>query len=41
MTQQFHSSVYIWVKKNTNLKIYLHLNIHSGMIYNSQDTEAT
>ena len=27
--------------KNTNLKRYLHPNIHSSVIYNSQDLEAT
>ena len=27
--------------KNTNLKRYIHLNVHSSTIYNSQDKEAT
>ena len=28
-------------KPTTNLKRYTHLSIHSSIIYNSQDTEAT
>ena len=27
--------------KNTNLKKYMHPNVHSSIIYNSQDMEAT
>ena len=27
--------------KNTNSKRYMHPNVHSSIIYNSQDTEAT
>ena len=27
--------------KNTNLERYMHLNVHSSFIYNSQDMEAT
>ena len=27
--------------KNTKLKIYMHRNVHSSTIYNSQDMEAT
>ena len=27
--------------RNTNLKQYMHPNIHSNIIYNSQDMEAT
>ena len=26
--------------QETNLKIYMHLNVHSGIIYNSQDRGA-
>ena len=37
MTQQLHPWVYI--KKKT--KTLLHPNIHSSIIYNSQDMEAT
>ena len=41
MIKQFHSWVYIWEKKeNTNSKRYLHPNIHSITIGNSQDMEA-
>ena len=43
MIQQFHSQVYIYMEKNenTNLKRYMHPNVHSSTIYNSQDMEAT
>ena len=41
MTQQFHSWVYIWKKKPTKLKRYLHPNVHSNIIYNYQDMEVT
>ena len=27
--------------ENTNLKKYMHPSVHSGIIYNCQDTEAT
>ena len=27
--------------KNINLKRYMHANVHCGIIYNSQDVEAT
>ena len=27
--------------ENSNLKRYMHPNVHSSIIYNSQDTEAT
>ena len=38
MIQQFHS----WKEnKNINLKKYVHPNVHSSIIYNSQDMEAT
>ena len=40
MIQQSHFWAYIWKKLN-NLKRYMHLNIHSSTIYNSQDIEAT
>jgi len=36
VTQQFHSWVYIYIYKNTNLKRYMHPNIHSKIIYNCQ-----
>ena len=42
MTQQFHSWVYTQKNpKNTNWKRYMRPNVHSSIIYNSQDTEAT
>ena len=42
MIQQFHSWVYIQRKrKHTNLKRYMHPNVHSSIIYHSQDLEAT
>ena len=28
-------------RENINLKIYMHLNVHSNTMYNSQDMEAT
>ena len=43
MIQQFHSCVYIQLKKkkkNTNVKRYMHPNVHSSIIYNCQDMEA-
>ena len=42
MIQQFHS--WACIKKtpeNTNSKIYMHPNVHSSIIYNSQHMEAT
>ena len=33
--------VYRQRKGNTNLKTYMHSGVHSSIIYNSQDTEAT
>ena len=39
MIQQSHSWAYIW--KNHNSNTYLHPNVHSSTIYNSQDIEAT
>ena len=42
MTQQFHFCLYMSKKyKNINLKRYMHPNIHSNIIYNCQDMEAT
>ena len=42
MTQQFHFCIYIQKNpKNTNLKRYMHPNVHSSIIYNSHDMEAT
>ena len=41
MTQQFYSWVYTRKKhENTNLKRYIHPNVHSSTTYNSQDMEA-
>ena len=39
MIQQFHAWVFSKENKNTNLKRYMHPNVHSGTIYNSQDIE--
>ena len=43
ITQLFHFLVFIQRKQNnnkkTNSKRYMHLYIHSSMIYNSQDME--
>ena len=41
MNQQFHSWVYIKKTKNINSKRYMYPNVHSSIIYNSQDMEAT
>ena len=42
MTQQLHSLVHIQKNpKNTNLKRYMHPNVHSNISYNCQDMEAT
>ena len=44
MTQQFHTWVFIKKKKtqkNTNLKRYMYPNVHSNIIYNCQDMEAS
>ena len=38
---QFNSWVYIQKKWNINLKRYMHPNIYSNIISNSQDMEAT
>ena len=40
MIQQFHSWTYIQKKKPTNSQRYVHPNIDSNTIYNSQDMEA-
>ena len=37
-----HSWVHIWKKyENSNSKRYMHPNVHSSTIYNSQDMETT
>ena len=41
MFQQFYSWVYTEKKWNTNSKRYMHPNVHSNTIYNSQNMEAT
>ena len=41
MIQQLYSWVYIQKNKNTNSKRYMHPNVHSSIIYNCQDMEAT
>ena len=44
MTQYLHSWMYSQKKKhlqNTNSKRYVQPNVHSSIIYNCQDTEAT
>ena len=33
--------IYLKKNKSTNLKRYMHPNIHSSIIYNCQDMEAT
>ena len=33
--------IYLEKIKNTNLKRYMHPNVHSSIVYNSQDIEAT
>jgi len=40
MIQQFNPSVYPKKPKNSNLKIYMHANVHSSITYNCQDMEA-
>ena len=40
MTQQFHSWGIIR-NKNTSSKRYMHHDVHSSIIYNCQDMEAT
>ena len=41
MIQQFHSWAYIQKDENFNLKRHIYPNVHSSIIYNSQDMEAT
>ena len=42
LTEQFYSQVYNWKKKkNTKLKRYMHINVHSSIIYDCQGLEAT
>ena len=40
MIQQCHSLAYIY-RENYNLKRYMHPYVHSSIIYDSQDMEAT
>ena len=41
MTQKFHSWIYTKKKiKNINLKMYMYPNVHSSIIYNSQNMQA-
>ena len=40
MIQQFHTQIFIQRKQNTDFKIYIHLNVHSIIIYNKQGMEA-
>ena len=39
MIRQSHSWVYIQKKQNSNLKRYMHPNVHSSIVYSSQDME--
>ena len=41
MIYQSYSWVYIWRKKPSNLRRYVHPKVHSSTIYNSQDMEPT
>ena len=42
MIQQSHSWVYVQkYPKTTNLKRYIHPNVHNSIIYSCQDMEAT
>ena len=41
MIQQSYSLLYTGKDVNSNLKRYIHPNVHSGTIYNSQDMKAT
>ena len=41
LIQQTHSWEHIWKRQNSNLKKYMHPNVHSSTFYNSQDIEAT
>ena len=41
MIQQSYSLLYTGKDVTSNLKIYIHPNVHSSTIYNSQDMKAT
>ena len=41
MIQQFYFWLFSQKEKNTNLKKYIHSNIHWSTIYNNLDMEAT
>lgn len=41
MTQKFHSRYISEKKENTNLKKYMHPDVHSSIVHNWQDMEAT
>ena len=41
MIQQLHSWAYIRKRQNSDLKRYMHPNVHCSTIYSSQDMEAT
>ena len=41
MIQEFHSELYIQKNKNTDSKWYMHPNVYSSTIYNSQEVETT
>ena len=40
MIQEFHPWVYIKENENTNSKRLMHPNVHTSIIYKSQETEA-
>ena len=41
MIQLFHSWAFIQRKWNTNQKRYMHTDVHSSVIHNSQDVDPT
>ena len=41
MTQQFPPGYLFEKNENNNLQRYMHPNVHSSIIYNCQDVEAT
>ena len=41
MIQQFYSWVYIQENENANSKRYMHFEVHSSIIPNSQDLKVT
>ena len=41
MIQQFTAGYLSEENKNTNLKRYMHPNVHTSIIYSSKDMEAT